>query len=135
MLTAPSYERTRTATLTTTHPPIFENSIRAADFRVSTQIRAFHYMIEDANDKDLLVRHLGAVNLYLMEWQFEGKMSLKQLWQTHETIYRQKMQNLCDFVEYKLNRFSKANGTRRGRVLARKMRLKGDRSWDFNRNL
>jgi hypothetical protein len=135
MLTNSSYERTRTATLTTTSAPIFEFSIRAADFRISTQIRAYYYMMEDLADKDLLIRHLGAVNLYLMEWQFEGRMSLKQLWQAHENIYQQKMQNLCDFIDYKLNRFAKGNATRRGRELAKKMRLKGDRDWDFERNL
>ena len=65
-----------------------------------------------------------------MEWQFDGQYALEKLWKEPDCLFRAKMENLADFVDYRFCRFSKMNLTARGRVLARLMRLRSGR-WVF----
>lgn len=66
----------------------------------------------------------------MMEWQYEGGLSLSQLWELSEEDFKSKSVNLNEFLEWKLHRFYKVNSTAKGRELARIMRLRG--KWDFD---
>lgn len=67
-----------------------------------------------------------------MEWQFDGGLSLKKLWELPDKEFKVKADNLSDYLEWKFCRFVKPNITARGRELSRKMRIRKD--WDFNTN-
>lgn len=89
--------------------------------------------MSDESDKDLLIRQLELLNIHIMEWQHESGTSLTRLWAMSGALYRKKAENFNDFLEWKLHRFYKINTTARGRILARRMRWKGQ--WDFGESV
>lgn len=86
--------------------------------------------VNDESEKDLLIRHIESLSVFMMEWQFDGGMSLKKLWEAPEDIFKQKVENLNDYLECKLHQFQKANNTVRGKKLAGMLRLRN--KWNFN---
>lgn len=136
LTTTGRYERNCiiSSSLTYTHPPFVSDLITATDFRVSTKVRLYHTLLADKTpNKDLLTRHLESMNLYFMEWQFDGQMALQKMWGLPIKEYKFREQNLLDYVEWKFCRYCKPNLTGRGRAMSRQLRLKSDR-WDYKKN-
>lgn len=68
-----------------------------------------------------------------MEWQFDGQVAIKNMWQLPVKQYAFRERNLLDYVEWKFCRYCKPNLTGRGRAMGRMMKLRGDR-WNYKKN-
>ena len=123
------YEKARITSATILAPQLDTCALHPHDFRLSTITKAYHRYLDDDSQKDLLIRQLDSLNVHIMEWQHEGGMGMRKLWELPEMEYKEKAENLNEFLEWKLHRFYKVNTTTRGRELARIMRLQG--KWNF----
>jgi hypothetical protein len=99
------------------------------DYRPRTLISFVEKMTQPkSKGRMVLGDHLEAMNYFMLEWQLDGKLSIKNVLALPERDFVRKQANLIDFIDWKLHNGKKPYFTVNGSHLANEMKGGG---WVF----